>query len=178
MPKQRIKLVILKNNLNLILNLTKAIITANSKLTPNYEYIADLRARRRNQAQIVTSSKNVLILGAGYVSEPVVEYLSRDPSLAITIVSALKNEADKLANKYKQCSPMLLDVTRSGDELEKLIKNHQTVISLLPYSYHASVAELCIKYKVCLDCALYFMYRYLNEVKYTKGEYGDGELYE
>ena len=40
-------------------------------------------------------------MGAGYVSEPVVEYLSRDPSLSITVVSALKNEADKLGSKYK-----------------------------------------------------------------------------
>ena len=126
----------------------KAIITANGKLTPNYEYIADLRARRKNQAQIVASTKKVLVLGAGYVSEPVVEYLSRDSSISMTIVSALKNEADKLSNKYKQCSPMLLDVTRSRDELEKLVKNHHCVISLLPYTFHASVAELCIKYKV------------------------------
>lgn len=87
-------------------------------------------------------------MGAGYVSEPVVEYLTRDPSLSLTVVSALKNEADKLANKYKQTSPVLLDVTRSRDELEKLVKSHQCVISLLPYTYHASVAELCIKYKV------------------------------
>lgn len=123
-------------------------ITANGRLTPGYEYISDLRARRRNQAQIVTSNKKVLILGAGYVSEPVVEYLSRDSSLSLTIVSALKNEADKLANKYERCSPMLLDVTRSRDELEKLIKSHHCVISLLPYSFHASVAELCVKYKV------------------------------
>lgn len=96
----------------------------------------------------MSSSKKVLILGAGYVSEPVVEYLSRDSSLSLTVVSALKNEADKLANKYKQTFPMLLDITRSRDDLEKLVKNHHIVISLLPYSHHASVAELCIKYKV------------------------------
>jgi hypothetical protein len=48
-------------------------------------------------------------------------------------VSALKNEADKIANKYKNVTPVLLDVTRSNDELEKLIKNHQIVIRYILY---------------------------------------------
>ncbi len=34
---------------------------------------------------MVSSSKNVLILGAGYVSEPVVEYLTRDPTISVTV---------------------------------------------------------------------------------------------
>ena len=77
---------------------------------------------------MVSSKKNVLILGAGYVAEPVVEYLSRDSSISITLVSALKNEADKLASKYNNTIPIMLDIERSQEELEKLIKNHQIVI--------------------------------------------------
>lgn len=69
---------------------------------------------------------------------------------------------------------MVLDVTRSQDELEKLIKNHQIVIrceqnriikikyfiyheffSLLPYSFHPRIAELCIKYKINMVTASY-----------------------
>jgi hypothetical protein len=42
--------------------------------------------------------------------------------------SALKNEADKLASKYPQTMPVVIDILRSQDELEKLIKNHQIVI--------------------------------------------------
>ncbi len=41
-----------------------------------------LRIKKRSQKQIVSSNKKVLILGAGYVSEPVVEYLSRDPTIS------------------------------------------------------------------------------------------------
>lgn len=48
----------------------------------------------------------------GYVSEAVVEYLSRDPTISLTLVSALKNEADRLATKYRNIYPILLDVTR------------------------------------------------------------------
>lgn len=132
-----------------------AIITANGKLTPNYEYIQDLREKRKSQRQIVSSNKRVLVLGAGYVSEPVIEYLSRDKNISITVVSALKNEADKLGSKYTQTNAMVLDVTRSQEELEKLIKNHQVVISLLPYSFHPSIAQLCIKYKINMVTASY-----------------------
>lgn len=31
------------------------------------------------------SNKRVLVLGAGYVSEPVVEYLTRDASITVTV---------------------------------------------------------------------------------------------
>jgi alpha-aminoadipic semialdehyde synthase len=54
-------------------------------LTPNYEYIAGLREKRKTQQKVVSSSKNVLILGAGYVSEPVVEYLQRDQNISVTL---------------------------------------------------------------------------------------------
>jgi alpha-aminoadipic semialdehyde synthase len=80
---------------------------------------------------MVSANKNVLILGAGYVSEPVLEYLTRDPTISITLVSALKNEADKLASKYRNIYPISLDVTRSNEELEKLIRNNQCVIRYL-----------------------------------------------
>lgn len=132
-----------------------AIITANGKLTPNYEYIATLREKAKSHKQIISSNKKVLILGAGYVSEPVVEYLSRDSNISITIVSAIKNEADKVASKYAQACPVSLDVLRSPEELEKLIKNHQIVISLLPYVHHPTIAELCIKYRVNMVTASY-----------------------
>ena len=89
------------------------------------------------------------------MSEPVVEYLSRDPNTQITVCSALKKQVDKLASKYNQILPSIIDITRSQEELEKLIKNHQVVISLLPYSYHPVIAELCIKYKVNMVTASY-----------------------
>jgi alpha-aminoadipic semialdehyde synthase len=114
-----------------------------------------LRANRNARSQIASSNKKVLILGAGFVSEPVVEYLARDPNTQVTVCSALKKELDKLAAKYTQVVPTMLDVTRSKEELEKLLKNHQVVISLLPYSFHPSIAELCIKYKVNMVTASY-----------------------
>ena len=132
-----------------------AVITANSKLTANYEYIAELRDKRRSQRVVASSNKKVLVLGAGYVSDPVIEYLSRDQNLSVTVVSALKKEADKIAAKYASANPLVLDVQRSEGELGKLIKSHDIVISLLPYIYHPIIAEKCIKHKINMITASY-----------------------
>jgi alpha-aminoadipic semialdehyde synthase len=91
--------------------------------------------------------KRVLILGAGFVSGPVVEYLTRNEQVHITVVSAVKQEADRLAAANPRTTPLLLDITRSQSELDKLIKEHDCVVSLLPFTLHPDVASLCIKYR-------------------------------
>lgn len=93
-----------------------------------------------------SDEKRVLVLGAGFVSGPVVEYLTRDQQIHITAVSAIKHEADRLAEANPRTTPLLLDITRSQSELDKLVKEHDCVISLLPYSLHPDVASLCIKH--------------------------------
>ena len=40
------------------------------------------------------------MLGAGYVSAPVIDYLTRDTTLGVTVAAALKEEANKLATRY------------------------------------------------------------------------------
>lgn len=94
-----------------------------------------------------STDKRVLVLGTGFVSGPVVEYLTRYDNNHVTAVSAIKQEADRLASLNPRTTPMLLDVTRSQTELEKLIKEHDCVVSLLPYSLHPDVAALCIKHR-------------------------------
>jgi len=133
-----------------------SIITANGKLTPNYEYIAALR--EANATKFVgdfSSGKKALILGAGYVSAPVVEYLTRDPDLGVTVASGLKAEADSLASKFERVEPVLLDVIERPDKLDDLMKSHDVVVSLLPWTLHPKVAERCIANKVNMVTASY-----------------------
>lgn len=125
-----------------------AVITSNGALTPNFEYIANLR---RKKAELSAASlarqqaeKKVLLLGAGYVSAPVVDYLTRDSKYSVTVAASLKHEVDALANRYPNTVPMVLDVNNQQD-LEKLIKANDLVISLLPFHLHPEVAKLCIK---------------------------------
>ena len=46
------------------------------------------------------ASLQVLVLGAGYVSAPVVEYLTRDPSIGVTVAADLSEAAKSVASKY------------------------------------------------------------------------------
>ena len=45
----------------------------------------------------------VLVLGAGYVSAPAIDYLTQDSSVGVTVAAVLKAEADKLAMRYLIC---------------------------------------------------------------------------
>ena len=101
--------------------------------------------RFRMKATSSSTDKRVLLLGSGFVSGPVVEYLTRNENIHVTAVSAIKQEADRLAAANPRTTPILLDVTRSQTELDKLIREHDCVVSLLPFSLHPDVAALCIK---------------------------------
>ncbi|XP_013793016.1 alpha-aminoadipic semialdehyde synthase, mitochondrial-like [Limulus polyphemus] len=99
--------------------------------------------------------KKVLVLGAGYVSGPLVEYLTRDQSIFVTVGSALQNQGEALKQKMTNTEYVVLDVTKGEDKLDHLICESSLVISLLPYSLHPLVAEKCIKHKVNMVTASY-----------------------
>ncbi|KAK2187791.1 hypothetical protein NP493_154g03016 [Ridgeia piscesae] len=136
-----------------------AVITSNGELTPNFKYIAELRRKNRESRAVRTAAqeaeKKVLVLGAGFVSAPVVDYLTRDNKIAVTVAAQVKTEIDRLAKSFPNTTPILLDIGRNMEELEKLVKGHDLVISLLPYSLHPEVAKLCIKHKCDMVTASY-----------------------
>ena len=77
-----------------------AVITSNGKLTPSFEYINELRSKAVVQGDFSTVDRKVLMLGAGLVTEPILEYLSRHKEIGVTLATALKDEANTLASKY------------------------------------------------------------------------------
>jgi len=56
----------------------------------------------REQAQILRKEgmKRVLVLGSGYVSGPVVEYLTRDPGTQVTVGEARAHHYDSSLSFY------------------------------------------------------------------------------
>ncbi|XP_063854254.1 alpha-aminoadipic semialdehyde synthase, mitochondrial-like [Scylla paramamosain] len=134
-----------------------AVITNGGKLTPNFEYISELRHQTRasHKAAVAQCSHQVLVLGAGYVAGPVVDYLSRDVDTSIILASELKAEADELSAKYPNVEPVLLDVIERPDMLRQLVERADVVVSLLPYSLHPTVASACIDAKTHLVTASY-----------------------
>ncbi|KAM4553072.1 alpha-aminoadipic semialdehyde synthase, mitochondrial isoform 1-T3 [Fundulus diaphanus] len=133
-----------------------AIITSNGALTPKFEYIEKMR-EKREKAQILkrTGMKRVLLLGSGYVSGPVVEYLTRDEKTQVTVVSVVLKQAEELAAKYPNTIPIMLDASSQEGHLDSLVKDHDLVISMLPYSFHPLIAKHCIRRKVNMVTASY-----------------------
>jgi saccharopine dehydrogenase (NADP+, L-glutamate forming) len=88
--------------------------------------------------------KKVLILGAGLVVKPMVEYLLKN-NFELMVASPMKERADEMINGNPHGSS--LDWSMDDPAmLEKLVSNHDITISLLPYKYHSDVAKVCLKH--------------------------------
>jgi len=111
----------------------------------------------------------VLILGAGLVVKPMVEYLL-ERKISIMIASPMKQRADALIKN----NPLGSTLDWSMDEpavLDKLVSEYDVVVSLLPYKYHTEVARVCLKYKKSLVTTSYVQpeMRVLNNAAQESG---------
>jgi saccharopine dehydrogenase (NADP+, L-glutamate forming) len=88
--------------------------------------------------------KKVLILGAGLVVKPIVEYLLEN-RFRLMIASPMKERADAMIKG----NPLGSSLDWSMDDpatLETLVAEYDITVSLLPYKYHAEVAKICLRY--------------------------------
>uniref|UniRef100_A0ABK0L2P0 Aminoadipate-semialdehyde synthase n=1 Tax=Rattus norvegicus TaxID=10116 RepID=A0ABK0L2P0_RAT len=132
-----------------------AVITSNGLLTDKYKYIQKLReSRERIQFLSMSTKKKVLVLGSGYVSGPVLEYLSRGNNIEITLGSDMTNQMQQLSKKY-DINTVNVTVGKQEDKLQSLVESQDLVISLLPYVLHPVVAKACIDSKVNMVTASY-----------------------
>jgi len=90
--------------------------------------------------------KNVLVLGAGMVSRPLVRYLLDQDDFAVTMASRTVCKAERIIDGHPNGKALSLDVS-SDVQLERLVSETDLAVSLLPYNYHVKVAKLCIKHK-------------------------------
>ncbi|XP_019605616.2 alpha-aminoadipic semialdehyde synthase, mitochondrial isoform X5 [Rhinolophus sinicus] len=132
-----------------------AVIASNGILADKYKYIQKLReSRERAQSLSMATKKKVLVLGTGYVSEPVLEYLSRDANIEITVGSDIKNQIELLGKKYN-INPVIMEIGKQEEKLGSLVAKQDLVISLLPYVLHPFVAKACIASRVNMITASY-----------------------
>jgi len=87
----------------------------------------------------------VLLLGAGMVAKPIAEYILNN-NIELTIASRTVGKAEKLIGSYKNGNAVSWSVD-DLESLDRLVSGNDLVISLLPYTYHVTVAKLCIKHK-------------------------------
>ncbi|KAF9929353.1 saccharopine dehydrogenase (NADP+, L-glutamate-forming), partial [Modicella reniformis] len=93
------------------------------------------------------TTKQILLIGSGYVAEPCLEYLNRRPENRITIAARRLNIAQELAAPYPSATAISLDVNDEA-ALDAAIAGKDVVISLIPYIHHALVIKSGIKSKV------------------------------
>ena len=75
--------------------------------------------------------KKILVLGAGLVSRPGVNYLLEQKNLMVTVASRTVSKAEKLVKGHGNGKAAAVDV-ENDRELAALILDHDIVISLLP----------------------------------------------
>ncbi len=88
--------------------------------------------------------KNVLLLGAGFVARPLVRYLLDLPFLQLTIASRTLKKAENLIQGHPKGKAYQLNI-ENVQTLKTFIEQADVVISLLPWTHHLTVANMCLK---------------------------------
>ena len=118
----------------------RAMITDGKGLVEKYKHLQPLIDKHGG-----SKVKKILLLGSGFVSGPLVEYLIRNPDYRIVIASNDIEEAESLARGRSQCSTISLDISDS-QSLSKLVKESDIVVSFVPAFMHVAVAEKCLEF--------------------------------
>ncbi len=88
--------------------------------------------------------QKVLILGAGLVVRPMVRYLLEN-KIGVTIATRTVSKAEAMIGG-DPLGKALAWIVDQEPVLDRLVQEHDLVVSLLPYSHHLLVAGYCLKY--------------------------------
>lgn len=97
--------------------------------------------------------KKVLILGAGLVAKPIVEYLLQN-GFSIMVASPMKERADEMIAGHPDGRSLFWTMDETA-VLERLVAEYDITVSLLPYSFHSAVARICLKHRKSLVTTSY-----------------------
>ncbi|KAH8656629.1 Apo Saccharopine reductase [Tricladium varicosporioides] len=89
--------------------------------------------------------QRVLLLGSGFVAKPTLVILS-DSGIEVSVACRTLDNAKKLSEGVKLATPISLDVT-NDEALDAAVAQHDLVISLIPYTFHATVIKSAIRNK-------------------------------
>lgn len=90
-------------------------------------------------------NKTVLLLGAGRVSKSCVDFLGRSEKRTIIVAGDNENEVREVASHAKRARHSCFDIGNDQARLNRLVKDADVVISLLPVPMHPRIAQLCIQ---------------------------------
>ena len=128
-----------------------------------------------------TTKKKVLLLGSGLVAGPAAEYITRH-NHELTVGCRTFATAETLCGTLPNATPLSVDVS-SPDALRQAIKGHDVVVSLVPYTYHASIMTAALEEKCSVVTTSYvnpamraLEKRFIDEGLICFNEIGVGEL--
>ena len=90
--------------------------------------------------------KHILVLGAGLVTRPLIDYLLAIPDFRLTVATRTVSKAEKMIGGNPRAKAVTLNVEDDAS-LREMVKGADLVISLVPYAYHVRVAKLCLEFK-------------------------------
>ncbi|RDL35967.1 Uncharacterized protein BP5553_06579 [Venustampulla echinocandica] len=90
-------------------------------------------------------TQKVLMLGSGFVTKPTLQILS-DSGIEVSVACRTLESAKKLSEGVKLARPISLDVT-DEKALDAEVAKNDLVISLIPYTFHATVIKSAIRQK-------------------------------
>jgi saccharopine dehydrogenase (NADP+, L-glutamate forming) len=98
--------------------------------------------------------KKVLVLGAGLVARPLVNYLLNQPDFAVTVADVEAGRAARLVGTHPRGTAAVLDIA-DRDALGAAIGRAEVVVSMVPYTFHPIVAGLAVERGVSVVTASY-----------------------
>ncbi len=99
-------------------------------------------------------NRHVLVLGAGLVTKPLVRYLLETAGYTLTVGDMYLEHAEEMLDGHPRGTAVRITTDETG-KLTKMIKGADLVVSLLPYIYHAKIAELCLSARKSLVTTSY-----------------------
>jgi saccharopine dehydrogenase-like NADP-dependent oxidoreductase len=88
--------------------------------------------------------KKVLILGAGHVTKPIVDYLTEECGYRVSMAARTPSKAERIL-AGRPLTKALPWESQEEQKLDMLIAEHDIVINMIPKAHHEMVARLCIK---------------------------------
>ncbi len=101
----------------------------------------------------------ILVLGAGLVARPLVQYLLDQPDFQVTVASRTVEKARALIGDRPNGEALAFDIEREPERLDALVAAADLAVSMLPYIHHLEVARACLRHR-----------RHLVTTSYVKDE--------
>lgn len=95
----------------------------------------------------------VLILGAGLVAQPIIQYLLKN-GFHVTVASNTPERGEQMIAGFENAKNINWSVEEES-VMDDLIRENDIVVSLLPYAFHLVVAKYALKHKKDMVTASY-----------------------